>query len=297
MNANIENSEDSVRRAYIFLKDHSRTPESFTKEEFKSFANYPNPGNFDTYFSKKFKHLLEESPNEEGKYLVSGIFKKFSKWKDFRAYYSQSSKIKIDYIEEYYKDVMLFEFFMPLTNESDLRSSLDELFFKDTINLSLNRIPLSDLHQVFPKKEGENNVQYIERLCIWISRRFGGYSIDTVKGRFRIDDLKSFAEVALIRQKGDEYLIDETTAIVRFIFHVGLPNENRIIFDIEQFDEITDEDISRIPILKEANQIRFIFKNILVKSILDLVNGEDEIWMLESGIRNRLYIWKPEKQE
>ena len=44
----------------------------------------------------------------------------------------------------------------------------------------------------------------------------------------------------------------------------------------------------------EANQIRFIFKNLFVRSIQALVDGEDEIWMLESGITNRLYIWKNE---
>ncbi len=292
---NLENSEDPIRRAFIFLKDHSRTPEAFSKEEFKQFADYPNPDNFETYFSKKFKHLLEESPNDKGKFLVSGIFKKYSKWKKFRGFYSQSSKIKVDYIEEYYTDLMIFEFFMPLTNESDLRSSLDELFYKDTIKLTLNRIPLNELYNAFPKEKEDSEVQYRERICNWISKRFGGYSIGTVKGRFKIDDLKTFAEVALIRTKGDEYLIDETTAIVRFIFHVGIPIKNKVLFNIEQFDEKLDTSIHKKDTLIEANQIRFIFKNLFVKSILDLVNGEDEIWMLESGIRNRIYIWKSEK--
>jgi len=100
-----------------------------------------------------------------------------------------------------------------------------------------------------------------------------------------------------MRAKGDEYLIDETTAIVRFIFHVGIPIKNRVLFNIEQFDEKLEDNVDKTPILIEANQIRFIFKNLFVKSILDLINGEDEIWMLESGIRNRLYIWKSEKTE
>ncbi|KKL68270.1 hypothetical protein LCGC14_2126690, partial [marine sediment metagenome] len=34
-----ENSEDPIRRAYIFLKNHSRSPEAFSKGEFKAFAN------------------------------------------------------------------------------------------------------------------------------------------------------------------------------------------------------------------------------------------------------------------
>ncbi|MFX1499787.1 MAG: hypothetical protein ACFFDH_02340 [Promethearchaeota archaeon] len=291
---NDENSEDPIRRTYIFLKNHSRTPEPFSKEEFKKFANYPNPGNFDTYFSKKLKQLLEEHPNESGMFLVSRIFKKYSKWEKFRAFYSQSTKVKVSYIEEYYKNVMIFEFFMPLTSENDLRASLDELFYKDTVKPALIVIPKNELNNAFSKEDEETEEQYLERICEWISERFGGYSIGTVRGRFRLDDLKTFAEVALIRSRGLDYLIDETTAIVRFIFYVGSPIKNSVLFDIEQFYEPSDEIEIQGEIQKEANQVRYIFKNLFVKSILELVNGEDEIWMLESGIRNRLYIWKNE---
>ncbi|MFW9879652.1 MAG: hypothetical protein ACFFG0_41790 [Candidatus Thorarchaeota archaeon] len=291
---NSDDSEDPIRRVYIFLKTHSRSPESFSKEEFKEFANYPNPDNFNTYFSKKLRHFLEEAPNESGMFLVSRIFKKYSKWEKFRAFYSQSTQVKVNYIEEYYRNVMIFEFFLPLTSETDLRSSLDELFYKDTVKLALIKIPNNELNRAFTKEIGESEDQYIERLCNWISKRFGGYSIGTVRGRFKLDDLKTFAEVALIRSRGLDYLIDETTAIVRFIFYVGTPKINSDLFNIEQFNENQEELNDQIGIQQEANQIRYIFKNLFVKSIMELVNGEDEIWMLESGIRNRLYIWKNE---
>ena len=267
---------------------------AFSKEEFKRVANYQNPNNFGTYFSKKFRHLLEKAPNEKNKYLVAGVFRKYSKWDKFRRYYSQSSKIKVNYVEEYYENLMIFDFFIPLTNENDLRSSLDELFYSDTVKLMLNKILKSDLNIVFPKKNKEIEEQYIERICEWISKRFGGYSIGTVRGRFKIDDLKTFAEVAIQKVKGFDYLIDETTAIVHFIFHIGPPIKNQVLFNIEQFQENLDESNDQKEIKLEANQIRFIFKNLFVRNILDLVNGEDEIWMLESGIRNCLYIWKNE---
>jgi hypothetical protein len=291
---NSENSEDPIRRAYIFLKNHSRSPDAFSKDEFKEFINYPNPGNFDTYFSKKLKHFLEESPNESGMFLVSRIFKKYSKWEKFRAFYSQSTKVKVNYIEEYYRYVMIFEFFMPLTSETDLRSSLDELFYKDPVKLALTKIPNNELNKAFTIEIDETEDQYIEKVCDWISERFGGYSIGTVRGRFKLDDLKTFSEVALIRSRGLDYLIDETTAIVRFIFYAGSPIINRDLFEIEQFNENQEELEIPVGVQEEANQIRYIFKNLFVKSILELVDGEDEIWMLESGIRNRLYIWKNE---
>ncbi|TFG24854.1 MAG: hypothetical protein EU529_03035 [Promethearchaeota archaeon] len=289
-----DDSEDPIRRAYIFLKNHLRSPEAFSKEEFKNFADYPNPDNFDTYFSKKYRHFLEEAPNEKDKFLVSSIFKKYSDWEKFRSYYSQSSKIKASYVEEFYKYLMIFEFFMPLTNENDLRSSLDELFYMDTVKLALNKIPKDELYKAFPKNVKESEENYKTRLCNWISNRFVGYSIGTVKGRFKTDDLRTYYEEAIIKSKGDDYLVDETTAIVRFIFHVGQPIKNPVLFNIEQFNESLDKFNKKDAIKKEAVQIRYIFKNLFVKNILDLVNGEDEIWMLESGIKNRLYIWKNE---
>lgn len=291
---NIDASEESLRRAFNFLLNHSRIAEAFSKEEFKSFANYKNPKNFNTYFSKKFRHLLEKAPNEKNKYLVAGVFKKYSRWKKFRRYFSQSSRIKVNYIEEYYEKLMIFDFFIPLSNENDLRSSLDELFYSNTVKLMLNKILKSDLNTIFPKKNKETEEQYIKRICEWISKRFGGYSIGIVRGRFKIDNLKTFAEVAFQKSKGFDYLIDETTAIVHFIFHVGPPIKNQVLFNIEQFQESLDESNDKKEIKLEANQIRFIFKNLFVRNILDLVNGEDEIWMLESGIRDCLYIWKNE---
>ncbi|MHA1491775.1 MAG: hypothetical protein ACTSRI_19235 [Promethearchaeota archaeon] len=291
-NNNIEDSEDPVRKCYFFLLNHSRTPGSFTKEEFKEFANYPNPDNFDTYFSKKLKHLIEKATDDENRYIVAGVFKKYSRWEKFRQYFSQSSKIKADYIEEFYKNLMIFEFFMPLTNERDLRSSLDEMFYKDTVKLAIIRILQSDLNKAFPKNEEETEEPYKERICEWISERFEGYSIGSVRGRFKVNNLKTFLDVACDQTKGLDYLIDESTAIVRFIFHVGNPIKNEISYNIDQFQENLDDLNDQNEINLEANKIRYIFKNLFVRNILDLVNGEDEIWMLESGIRNCLYIWK-----
>ena len=225
-------------------------------------------------------------------FLISRIFKKYTKWEKFRAYYSQSSIVKVKYNEEYYRHLMIFEFFMPLTSESDLKTSLDELFYRDTVKLALNKIPKNEIIKAFPQEGDETEVQLIERICDWISERFGGYSIETVHGRFKMDDLKTFSEVASIRARGLDYLIDETTAIVRFIFKVGIPIINQDLYNFEQFSEDQEDSTTPGTINIKANQIRYIFKNLFVKSILELVNGEDEIWMLESGIRNRLYIWK-----
>lgn len=95
-----------------------------------------------------------------------------------------------------------------------------------------------------------------------------GYSISHVGGRFRAGKIASLAGAAKVQLGGGRYLIDETTAIVRFIF----PCKNR----------------------KEAETVEWFFRFLFVESILQVVNGEDEIWMVESGIWNRLHIWRVE---
>lgn len=92
--------------------------------------------------------------------------------------------------------------------------------------------------------------------------------------------------------KGRHYLIDETTAIVKFIFPLGQAyesedvNYNLEIFDRKKVDDENSDD-------KEISKVRFLFKNLFVKAILELVNGEDEIWMIESGLnKSKLYIWR-----
>lgn len=60
--------------------------------------------------------------------------------------------------------------------------------------------------------------------------------------------------------------MDETTAVTRFIF----PCEDKA----------------------EAAIVSYFFHELFVKGIIQVVNGEDEIWMVESGMENRLHIWR-----
>jgi hypothetical protein len=45
---------------------------------------------------------------------------------------------------------------------------------------------------------------------------------------------------------------------------------------------------------EEAKTIRWFFNALFVQSIIQVVNGEAEIWMVESGLRTRLHIWRVE---
>ena len=42
----------------------------------------------------------------------------------------------------------------------------------------------------------------------------------------------------------------------------------------------------------ELETIRVLFDQLFVRSIIQLVNGEDQIWMLESGPQSRVHIWE-----
>jgi hypothetical protein len=152
---------------------------------------------------------------------------------------------------------------MPLTNEAYLKASLDSLFYRDTVKARLKTISASDLEGALPKSLNETDELYRERICDWISDHFGGYSISHVNGRFRAQPLATRAEVG---QAASRYLVDETTAVTRFIF------------------PCTD--------IGEAELVDFFFTNLFVKSITEVVNGEDEIWMVETGLKTQLHIWR-----
>ena len=99
-------------------------------------------------------------------------------------------------------------------------------------------------------------------------------------------------EAAQIEEDGDRYLIDETTAIVRFIFPCGEPVK-RQPGTAGNFED-PEPDPKDKSGLEEAKKIRWFFNALFVQSIIQVVNGEAEIWMVESGLRNRLHIWRVE---
>jgi hypothetical protein len=165
-----------------------------------------------------------------------------------------------------FDEVIVYEFFMPLTNEPQLRSALDALFYKDTIVAKLRAIGVPRLQQHFAVRDGEDPEAYLERLCAWIDDHFVGYSIYHVDGRFRGHRLVAQEDVAGISKLGERYLLDETTAVTRFIF----PCDDNA----------------------EAELVRFFVDTLFAERIVELTRAEDEIWMVESGMKNRVHIWR-----
>lgn len=280
------------RQAFDFLFDHFHSQEPFTRDEFHAAVPDWSESSIRTYWSKQIKHLLE--PVGHDRFIVTEAFRPYANWDSFRKHIvTQVRRTYSDYSSLAYDNLIIYEFFMPLTNEGHLRTALDALFYKDTILARLRIIGHEKVKKHFPDNPGEPLEAYLDRVCKWVSDQFGGYSISHVSGRFRAGPLSTMAEVAEYQQHGDRYLVDETTAVVRFIFPCGEPRRRKTPVSGADFEEDTYETPGAEP--ADAAQIRWFFRVLFVQSILQVVNGEDEIWMVESGMRRRLHIWRVEE--
>ena len=277
-------------KAFKFLLEKFNSQELFTLEEFANAAGWEvSSSTFKTYFSKQFEGLLIRSGNLYG---VSQLFLKYNEWRKFRdSVVTQKRILRREYTASSYENVIMFELFMPLTNEASLRMALDALFFKDSIKFRLKAITQSNLVAAFPKKEAEEEEPYFKRIFDWVSEKFVGYSIGHVAGRFRTSDLRTRKEVyeAAAASSSQLYLVDETTAIVRFIIPCGGDVKNHFLSENKPAQLPLDK-VSKLE--AEATMIRWFFNTLFVSSILELVNGEDQIWLLESGMHNQLHVWK-----
>ena len=256
-------SDKTQMRAFRFLTKHLQSQEPFKREEFQAATGWEKPGTFDTYMKKQFKGLIEHLGGD--RYRVSEAFRPFITWRKFKQHVTQVRRVVTNYTPMS-SEVLIYDFLMPLTNEAHLRITLDALFFKDTILARLKTIGRERLTQQIPLRQNESDSAYFERILDWIDRRFIGYSISHVDGRFRSEGLQTQDEVSSIQKQGRRYLVDETTAVTRFIF----PYQDN----------------------NELETIRVLFDQLFVRSIIQLVNGEDQIWMLESGPQSRVHIWE-----
>jgi len=284
--------DHNQRMVHRFLSEHFKSQEPFTPQQVNAVTGWSDTS-FRTYWTKQLRALLVEAG--AGLYRVSEAFRRFIRWEGFQKHVTQMRCGTDAYRPLIYDNLLVFEFFMPLTNEGPLRQSLDALFYKETIRRRLCSLGVSRLHERVGPNAGETDDAYLDRVGQWISERISGYSISHVSGRFRAYDLMSMDEAAKVAADGGRYLIDETTAIVRFIFRCGRPKERslsprRELFSVFDEEKAEPDNETR----KEAAILRWLFGVLFVQSILEAIGGEDEVWMVESGMVNRLHIWRVE---
>lgn len=278
--------DETLRKAFDFLHERSESKAKFTKDDLMAVVPWSRKSITD-YFSKKLKKYVVS--HERGKaYTFSPDFARL-KFDDFLGHMSQVVRAT-GYIRSVYDDVVQYEFLLPLTKEDKLRDALDDLFYSDTLERLVREME-DQLEEILPRDiaNGETEPEHVARAARLTSGLFGGYSISHVRGRFRasVDGVKTRREAGDLLEKNQRYLIDETTAVVRFIIPFeSSKKEHGEGFDIDTDRVPRDEAVSS-KVAKELRLIRGLFFEIFVEAVVKTIKGEDLIWLLEDSPHGR----------
>jgi hypothetical protein len=277
--------EDKVQRAFDFLLEHARSGESFKLDELVKISKWAK-STANIYLTKKFSDLVEK---KDGVYHVTPEMLRV-RYEDFKDLYRQKQRLFTDYVLKVPQKVLVYEFFMPLSREDRLREALDNLFYKDTIEQRIKEIGIAKIRDSLNLPDTSSDEEVVEFVVQFMDSTIGGYSLLLVSGRFRADALTTRKEVVARPFSQGPYLVDETTAVVRFILPVSENQEVPTQMDLfEPAKETQNSDVL-------AEQMRWLFLNFFAEAVTRVVKKEDEIWLLESGMRSALYRWvrKPE---
>jgi hypothetical protein len=278
-------NEDKVQRAFDFLLDHAKSGKSFKLDELVKVSKWAK-GTASIYLSKKFTDLVEK---KNGVYHVAPEMLRV-RYEDFKDLYRQKQRLFTDYVLKVSQKVLVYEFFMPLSREDRLREALDNLYYKDTIEQRVKEIGVSNIREALNLPESNSDDEVMRFVVHFMDNTIGGYSLHLVSGRFRADALTTRPEMIVRPFSQGPYLVDETTAVVRFILPVSENQEPTSQMNLfEPAKDIPSSD-------KLAEQMRWLFLNFFAEAVTRVVKKEDEIWLLESGMRSAIYRWvrKPE---
>jgi hypothetical protein len=139
-----EEKERNQRAIFDFLSARFRSQESFKTKELERATDL-NGQSFRTYWSKWIAQFTV--PVDDVSFRVSEAFRSYSTWDRFRDVATQVRRAASEYTSLIYNDVIMYEFFMPLTNEGLLRNALDALFFKDTVESRLKTLDKEKLNK------------------------------------------------------------------------------------------------------------------------------------------------------
>ena len=275
--------------AHQFLLEMRRGAQSFSKDDFRRAVDSDDI--FERYWLSGFVHLLDKvSGVGPERFVVGSAFGGCMGRDEFERRILGMQGEDFQYSVVTHLDVINYEFFMPVVHEKKLKEVLGSLFFKDTILNRIEALGLPEVQYHFPKIEIENDTDYLERLCGWLGDKFGGYSMSKVDGRFRMGPLKPRAEAkAALSERGEKYLVDEQTVVVRFIFKCGKSAARSYPGYVGRRELPSAKDDHEIN--RDAYLVQYFFWKLFVESIIKSVNGEAEIWLVERGMRSCLHIW------
>lgn len=269
-----------LARAYAFLLERARDQRDFTESDLAKASGWTRTTPR-TYLSKQLRSVIQRLGR--GRFRVKRNFIHLTR-NDFIKRVSQKEVILPSYTRWAYAYVVNYEFLMPLTREALLRAALDSLFYKNTLEDKICLVGLERFVDAIPKKTGETDQAYAARVARKVSDYFGGYSVTHVNGRFRAADLTTQQNAI-----GERYIIDETTAVVRFV----VPLEEGKTCQGESFRPMSHQEVDQSGLSAEISLVRTLFFNIFAEVVVHSVQGEDQIWLLETFAGNqRLYQWR-----
>lgn len=275
-------------RAYDFLVKRATDQKAFSAEQLGEAAGW-KPASVKTHLSKKLGQLVERVGT---KYRVKQEILRMSK-DQFLEHMTQVKPIFTQYVRTKHDHLLTYEFLLPLTREDKLRRTLDDLFFTDTIQRRVAEVGLTDLAMIVARAAGQSDAEYAKMVLARASQISGGYSISHASGRFRAGDLVSRHEAGTMLAADRRYLIDETTAVVRFLIPLNAGSVD-IPDDFSGMMTTLDTPAPFDPkaLRDEIRTARLLFFELFVEAIARTIQGEDEIWLIEeSPDGRRLYKW------
>jgi hypothetical protein len=275
-----------TEKAYEFLAKRVDDQNAFSIQDLADYCGW-KPSTPRTYVVKKWKDFLE--PAAPGKFRVKPEFKRISR-SQFLGQASQKAPVYTECERAKHDHVVIYEFLLPLTREDKLRGALDDLFFSDCLKQRVREVGLSKLEEVVPRPTGMDDEAYWDHV-VEAASIFGGYSVLHVSGRFRRHGLMSRQDAGDLLANGDRYLMDETTAVVRFIIpcqtgRSSFEDDYGASGEIHAAAECPQDQLEA-----EVRRIRGLFFLLFAEAVVRTVKGEDEIWLVESGVKSRVYRW------
>lgn len=283
-------NEVKIRRAYDYLRERAKDEQVFTANDLSAATGW-TLGTTKIYLSKKFSEIIRKSGNN----LTAERRTLDVSYDAFDRLFRQKNNLFVEYKNWVHPDVTTYEFFLPLSCEDILRAALDRLFFKDTVIEKLEQIGLNTLREKFKQSTNESDDDYRSRIADFAGNKFGGYSVSHVNGRFRGPDLMTREDAAEHEKNNGSYIIDETTAVVRFIIpHQATAKEMLNI--LTEADSPT-LDLNDNDIKDEIAQTEWLFSNLFVYTVTQATTNQDQIWLLETGKNHRLFRYVSEDQD
>ncbi len=280
--------DERQRVAYEFFSAKLEANEAFTVQDLITATGWAKRS-VTTYLSKQYHEFIERRP--DATLRVRPRFRRIT-WEQFRGLSTQKRQVFQEYHRRSYDAVVQYEFLLPLTREDQLRESLDSLFFVDAIRQRLDEIDIDELRSWVGQEPDESPEKYLQRLTDQVGKTFFGYSVSHVNGRFRDKELLTREDAARLVAARDAYIIDETTASVRFIVPIASTRRRHEGTFTDPGGDVPHAQVEN-GAAEEVRLIRRLFFGLFVEAVVSSIQGEAEIWLIERGsCGERLFVWE-----